>query len=401
MATEQELRLTAVAEGFDQAAGQVGKVTDAEKNLADAVENTAGSVGLGNQQFRDLVGVLRGIDPGVARIIDGFGRAIQLADALGKSNLNLKDTLGQVIGGFKQLSGSMTLLGAGGLVVLSIMAIAKALTAMREESERVTKALKAQQDALNALKGEEREQEQSIENIRDASRAGPFTAEQARAAADTRRRLQQRPELGFLEDEAINRTLATVGGASDSTAGGGAFDINQIARIATLVQQGKLDIGSKGQGQIEKALERFSGHLDAVLEREKLQGGSAAIKARAAEQVLQVGGSDLDFRKALKERFPAGTNFDRILEIVKQLEEPTQQLTKAESLGSSFTGFPVGHDELALARKVIDLKTELAKERVRPNVQNFYQQNMRNYGPDGPSQRRRITNGETDRIREG
>ena len=76
-------------------------------------------------------------------------------------------------------------------------------------------------------------------------------------------------------------------------------------------------------------------------------------------------------------------------------------MTKAESVGSSFTGFPVGDDELALARKVIDLKMELAKDRGRPNVQNFYQQNMRNYGPDGPAQRRRITNGETSRAREG
>ena len=34
-------------------------------------------------------------------------------------------------------------------------------------------------------------------------------------------------------------------------------------------------------------------------------------------------------------------------------------------------------------------------------INNFYQQNQRHFGPDGRSQRRRITNGQTDRTREG
>lgn len=167
---DQELRLTAKADGFDQAAQQVGKVADAEKKLGDAVSGNAGSTQLGNEQFRNLVGLLRDIDPGVGRLVDGFGRAIQFADALGKSNLNLKDILGQVTGGLSKMTGALALIGTGAGIAAGIALIAHAFADLKREAAEVHTELERQRKTLDDLARGRSTRAQEIENISDLRR---------------------------------------------------------------------------------------------------------------------------------------------------------------------------------------------------------------------------------------
>ena len=107
--------------------------------------------------------------------------------------------------------------------------------------------------------------------------------------------------------------------------------------------------------------------------------------------VFQVGGSDLDL-KGLVERFAkAGADTERIIALVKEaggtiggLEEVSRPRQRLQSEGRA-----PNREEEQVARQVIQV------------INNYDQQNQRHYGPDGPAQRRRITNGETSRTREG
>jgi len=432
---DQNLTLHAEASGFDQAAAQVEKITDAQyahalailtakdatdeqvasaKKLAETYQAQQQAQANTIKGLGDFTSLLNQALPGLGGWIRNIQSAARAAGVLGQSQTGLKDLFGQVTGAIGKNSSALLLLGAGGLVVAAIASITSALGKMREESERVTQAIKDQVTALNELKKTEGEQKQSVEDLRDKSRSGPFSAEQSRAAADTRARLKQRPELGFLSDESINAALAASGGASDA-AGGGAFGLDQIANLAVLTQSGKFEFDPNRSQEgnrkaIDRAFGRFAPQAQAIRDREARQSKDA--QAAAQSQTTSQGSSnEID---AFIARFARpGANIEAIREGVRQFgtssaldafESGPRQVTSPGPFGEQIPGtrvLPKGLDveDLPTVRAVLTEVEALNKKSrgtaAPANVTNIYnQQNARNVGADAHSQARRSRNGE-------
>ncbi len=118
---------------------------------------------------------------------------------------------------------ALKLLGAVGLVIAGIAAIAKAIRTMREEFERATSAIKAHQQALNELAGKRQERSNAIEQLTDAQKRDPVaSADEIRQLTTTAERISK--NFPDLDAGAVNRAVVASRGTG--------MDFEQVTDLA-------------------------------------------------------------------------------------------------------------------------------------------------------------------------
>ncbi len=312
----EKLTLTVGLDGKEETKRGLDEISDAQKKVSGDTDDASQPIeNLNDEQKKlnasssDYIGILTQINPVLGQLADGFLKSSNIAGDLASKNISLSGSFKKATEAIKGNAAALKLIGAAGLVVAAIFAITAALKAMREEAERVAKATREIIDAQTDLKQEAAANQQSIEAARDASGLTPFDETQARAAGNTFGRVRGKFDEGFLSDDAIKRTIAILGGASDFD-GGGSRSINEISQIAFLQQAGKLDLskvaGATGDTRIENALSRFSDTLEAAFGREAIQRGES-VKQAVAESKAEGSVADLE---ELAKKFTVGTGSD-------------------------------------------------------------------------------------------
>ncbi len=354
----EQLTIAAKALGFDESAKAVDVLTEAQKRLVDVqaqLANAKGSgsiaevAGLTQQQTKlteitkqlgteqktlnasesDYVQLLVAINPILGRFVDAGVKAARVAGEMAAKNID-------AVGAFKSLSGAaannaaaLKLVGAGGAVVVGILAITAAVRASREEHERNTRAIQDETDALDALQ-KQRDLETAEENRRSARRPdGPFSAEESRQAADARERLAGKVPSTSEESRARAVELA-----------GADADIERQKQLAILID-------NPGRGpapDFDAAAQLPQDRKDAFIDRLFQRRGNDAQDISARERDLQSesnvraldqagaqGGSTEDIQKFI-DRLP-GKAFEGA--DVERLAKVTQGLVGAEGRGLS------------------------------------------------------------------
>lgn len=155
----QDLKLQAKAVGFDQAAKEVDKVSDAQKGLTDKVDASSGAKDAATKATdklkaseSDLTSLLSQINPQLGAFADALFKGGKIAGDLASQQISLGGAMAKATGFIKANAGALKLLAASGAVVIGIMAIVRAIGAVREEADRATEAIKRQQDALNDIR---------------------------------------------------------------------------------------------------------------------------------------------------------------------------------------------------------------------------------------------------------
>ena len=323
----QDLKLQAKAVGFDQAAKDVDKVADAQKGLTDkvdgsgkAAEDQAESQQKSTAAASDYVAILSRLDPRLGALADSLLKATTITGSMDGKTVSLGDSLKKVTGFLNTNVGALKSFGA--IAVAVFAAVAAAVQAMVAELNQANQAIQSQMKALDELKGKERDQQQALEDLRDAMRQGPFSPEQSQAALQTLQRIRE--QFAFISEDAVRTAVAFTGGAAGQR-GGGPFSMEQIARTARLIQlPGKLELSegmrpASAAHVIGRALTRFGPELDEQFAREAQQ--RAEQRARAGVEVAQQGGSTLNLRERIERRAMEGADIDRLLRLAQELQD--------------------------------------------------------------------------------
>jgi len=441
---DQDLRLTATAAGFDQAANEVKKVTDAEKQLGDLINQTADKTKLSGDSFRELQSILNNIHPRLGSLAAGFSKALDLAGEFGQSNVKLGGILGSVTQAIKANASALLLVGAGGAVVFGINSIISSIQRMGEESKKATEELKRQREALDEIFRGRAERQQTIESISDTRRSGGLSAESAARAAKSAESVSG--QFRALDPEAVNIAAGHFGDAGLTN--------EQLAEAAFLIQTGrlKLDAGSSQRvnlRQLSRSANRFRPQSTDFFARETGQGqgtgtggaGTVAAKTAAIEEIRSKEPGTLsieDFIRNLPGGLVEGHDPKKLAEIVKGVADNRGLTLPAihypqnisNAVVDKFKGHSRGFAEfevqsVLLEREGIEanpsevriaefILQQLQKLGVFPgenfvgppapsgaagNVTNhFYQQNMRITAPGAAARRAAVTNGHTRSI---
>jgi len=316
---EQDLTIRAKAEGTEQAAADVEKISEATgrldgstKKQADATDAATDAQGKLNAAEEDYIGLLAEVSPALAQFADGLLKGSKVAGDFATKNIDLGKALGTATSAAKANAGSLALIGSGGAVLAGIVAINKAIKAQTELYERNTEAIKRRTAAENELKEAQREEAKSIEAVADARRGGGFDAETARAAAQQAERVGERvPDL----DTGSVTTAAGIFGDK------GLSD-RQLAEAAFLIQSGRLtpeptapaavnaQLLSEARGQGADAIETFFRREDAQ-EREQ--------RSTARQQATATTGASDALDRIIEAELGAGVDVERIRELVRHV----------------------------------------------------------------------------------
>jgi len=326
---EHKATVRAETVGAEQAAKDLDKVTQAEESLAgqtskagSASETAAKQADKFHASESDVVSLLTQASPTLGAFVDGMLKSGKIAGDLASRNINLKETFGSLSAAIKANAGALKLLGAGAAVAAGIWLIVRALNAEREAMERVNEEIKKRTAAQNELKGAERDRAAEIERLRDASRQGPFDEEEARAAKETAEDVKARAP--FIDEAAINRAVAAVGGREDR-AGGGRFGIEEIERLAVILERFGQEIdlaglsGERVDRQATQMLEYYAEKLDAIFAREA--GQRRESLQEAGKQAVSLGGATLDLEEFIKRYAPVGADTERLAQLLQQYSE--------------------------------------------------------------------------------
>ncbi|MEK6798029.1 MAG: hypothetical protein AABZ12_03610 [Planctomycetota bacterium] len=344
---EERLKLIAEALGFTESARAVDVLAEAQKRLAETsgkleTAKTTGSVSdvaaltKEQQKLGEAVGllgetsevagagmeqlqaVLRTIDPRLEGMVSRLGKVAASIGDLATQNVNLKGAFESVTTAISKNGSALALLGAGGAVAVGILAITHAVARMGEEFERVTAAIKRQQEAMNELKRAEQERRRGIEEISDTRREGGFTADQSRAATATAERIGKR--FAGLKPEAINEAVANL-------FGGEGIDDQALAEAAFLIQAKGLEFGEKDTaarrlGLFGRMRGREAEDVGIFFGRETAQ--KAATPAEALAELASPEGMTVDIEKFIQDLpglLARGQDVGKVAEIVRVLRD--------------------------------------------------------------------------------
>jgi len=273
----------------------VARLAQEQKNLTFVVDSLGQKQGEVTAGERDWMGVLRRLSPQIAGFIDGLTKSAKVT----------KDLADQ-----KKLLSSV-----GAAVIPIVVAIAAAVRAMAAEFAEANKTIRDQAKALDELASKQRERQQSIEDIRAASKLPVFTPDEARAAAVTAGRIGE--QFPFIDQGAVNRAVAF---------GAGLFGMDQTARLARLIQLGPESLKlteqmrpAAVQREINNELKRHRARLDQDFATEAAQ--SAEGKARVSGEIAQMGGSTLNLRERIAARALEGMDIDKLVELAQKVED--------------------------------------------------------------------------------
>jgi hypothetical protein len=396
------------------------------KDGGTASEKAAGSQDKLNASSEVYVSLLRRIHPALGNFVDSIIKGSKVAGDLAQEELSLGGVLGTVAEAVKGNAAALALIGAGGAVVLAINLVASAVRKMREDFEAATKAVKALADAQTELRKGEAGEQAAIEALRDKFKAGPFSAEQARAAAATAGDISGRPEYAFLSSDAIQQAIAAVGPRVER---GGTRSLDEIVRIVTLIETGRLAI-EPGKTQaaidsrIDRALARSGDGVTAILAREAEQARELTLKAAGAAQFPGQSREAMEFFAGRRARGTAAdaTTVMELATIIPELRGRIERVLSLEGpegrakletelreqLGrTAVFGKPFTDEEFRQAQQLVSELTTAAREMRRASEATRDAADQLKYGkqttvnnigrmtyPDARSQRDATNNGE-------
>jgi len=440
---EQTTRLTmlATAAGFDTSAKAVDVLAEAEKKLKDTnaeleqakLTGTLAEVDALQQRQQSLEKVIDGVTSSQGRSTathqDWFNVLRQVSPELANYAQEVFHA-GKVT---QELGDKRTVLSLLGAVAVPIfIAIAAAVRSMAEEFAQATAKIREQAAALDELKKQEQDQQQSMEDARAKTKLGPFSDEQSQRALETFQ--QVREKFPFVAEDAIKNAIAFTGGAAGER-GGGAHSLEDIARLARLIQLGPTSLTltqdmrpASIEREITQELQRHKQSLDQQFATEAAQAAERA--SRVPVEVAQQGGSTLNLRDRIAARAPEGANLTHLIELMQSLgskegleffarrmqmaesgESPTMWLIKTLASGAGLLGIDVGklspkftatQSELTTLRGVFDeMNAELRRQtevlrggKAGVHIET-YQPNAKNFGADALSFKRRSISGES------
>lgn len=290
---EQKLTMKVEAEGAKQAADDLQKVAEAQRDIGEATKQAADQAkpaGSGDDdatKIKDtaeateelkveeqaLKDVLNQIHPAFGGLLDAMGGATRLAGRLGTANLSLSGILDKVTGAVKGNRDAFMLLLAGGAVVAGIMAIVKALQMMAEAAEAGRKATEKLADSQTALAEKRRELREQLDD--DLSRRGTAT----QASLDQAVRWAQVAQRKGFDEAGVQAAGLLAGTASTS---------EDVVAAAALIEQGKLDPTAEGALDRLKALRASPEGQAAIKQQTEFRADVSSIGADAAAALQQL-----------------------------------------------------------------------------------------------------------------
>lgn len=312
----QKLTLEAVARGFPETAQAVDAVAEAQKRLIENAKE------LEQAKLSGATGEVARLTEEHARLTEIVGRAKPKQDGLNESHGHFERVLRSVHPALGEVAAILERYGGvASVAAAAIMGISAAVRTMREELQAATKAIDAQHKALNQLKEQEGERQQDIENQRAGSKLGPFpSAEASDAAFKTFQRIREK--FPFIDEEAVAKVVSRTG-AEKGLAGGGAFDIEEIARAARIEQvtPDHLNLDKVRPASLEyrvrRALERDKAALDTTFSVEAEQ--KARGQAKSLTEGQQQGGSTLNLEEIIRRHAPEGADIDALVKLAQRL----------------------------------------------------------------------------------
>lgn len=333
MRTTEELVLTAKAMGFDEASAAHDVLAKAQEKLAETSKSLEEARGSGSiRQVADLtkeeeklqqtVGLLSGKNEQASGSMANFGDQLRRVHPL--------------VGDFISVLSRYNSVAA--LVGVAIAGITAAARNMREEFERSTKSVRDQADALTTIKGQERATQQSIEDTRATSKAGPFRTPEKSSAAMTRFN-KVREQYPWITDEGAVANAAAF-------ASGDEYSVEETARLARLFQLHPDKVKAISRvpapalpGFIRGRLTRNAPELDKTFQLETAQ--KYLGEQLAGAQLTRDGGSTLELQDALAKHAPPGAKLNFLAELAQELKSVERVDEISSRLGAGL-GVPAG-----------------------------------------------------------
>ncbi len=288
---ERDVKLNASVEGADKSAEDIKKISDAQRGIGDAAQESAQKTTDASTASQDAAGstqelrleqdalksVLSSIHPALGGMADGLINMIKLTGQLGEQNVNLGGILKGVRKGIKGNSAAFKTLLAGGAVVGGIIAIAKAWELVKASIEEATKATTNFQATQDELADRRRSTEEKLaESLSLSGKSTPENLERAVKLAEQARR------SGFGESGiSAAGIIAPAGGSLEDTKG-----------LAAAIERGLVDPNDPNALEVFKNVASTDEGLSSINEQANFRKQTAsheALRKRALQQVESFG----------------------------------------------------------------------------------------------------------------
>lgn len=426
---DQELKLRITQAGAAEVAESLRSVQGAQQGVAASATQAGTAASAAAPKIGGLGGAgqsaSKGVDELQAELQNFFAaipggeritRIIRLMNMLGDGSVSVGGAARTATSLLSKMSGSLTLLAAGGAVVAGIWAISAAMRSIGEEARRNEEAIKRQTEALNELIKKNRELGQSIEDVASQRPGGGFDARQAEAAAQTGADIRDR--LPFIEQSTLAQVLGIFGGASERE-GGGARSRDELERIAVLLRQKRIELEpTKGMAPlnaaVDRALARFAQQIDIDIGRERQQRGESERMAR--EEAASPEGSSVNLQDFIRRTLGpdiAEEDVETIVTLLKATSggraldersrtgryiDPVTALALRNRMGGVYLADvprdPKTNDFGFVSNQMLELM-DIVRRALERQPATYNQQGSRYYGPDAASRKQRTVNGES------
>jgi hypothetical protein len=365
-------------------------VSDALEQQSRNTEKAGGELTGLTTRTQDFVGLLNKLDPSLGAVAASMSRATRIAGELG-------------IG-----------LAEVGVAVTAVYALHNAWVQTTEAIKAATDALKKQIEAYDELRQKRDEQQSDIERIAEGRREGGFsTPEESRAAQVTAEQIGQRFK-GALEERAVNRVVALLGGQG--------LSVDQLAEAAFLEQTDRLNLEAKQSAHL-----RLSAFNRASRKGREFFDRFAGLEEAQAHSREQPPASTFDIKKflaALPGEMVRGADPELISLVMRELRAAGEQAAEPSwtpGLGAMPpSAIPTGDPEamrwllggrpgmeglrtedVNIAMQIMRMldnvaqKLDRAADTMERQPSNVTISGNKFVGPDADSFMRRATNGET------
>jgi hypothetical protein len=349
---DQELRLKATAEGFDEAAGKVKAVDDAQKQVAStttkgikATEAATAAQDKANVSAETYTALLSRISPGLAALFDGMVKGTKIIGDLATQQLSLRGVMSKTAGVIRANANALKLIGAGGAVVAGIMLIVRAVNQMKEAFEKVTKRIKEQSAALTEATRNQREATQAY--LDDAAARKPRGGDTVETLTREAAAAKSIADRFGLTGERRAKALA----AGRMVAGLG-LEQEQLRDFMLASSQARqaLEIGPGVSEPVARArVGRWTARrTDEIARAEKQAREDAAYERERASHELRAGGGGTAYLESFLRR-TQGMGAEEAAERAEQLQRigaATPEELRSRRTGQlvpGFSGMPAGY----------------------------------------------------------
>jgi len=431
---ESGMKIGVRAEGTDKASKDLKSVADAQQEVTGKVGASATQSAAASEATKkltasesDYLETLRRINPAIGDMADVMFKGLKIVGSLGAKSISLTGILRRLTGVVKANAEALKMLGAATVAGLGFMALAKAISYVRSESEK----LRMELEALKAEKTTEQEEviagQRKITRIARGRREGGFAAEEE---AEAHRIYKAIVDVGRVEDlDAAKNNIASLVGLFTGpeieklTLGGVTIDVAaregvREARARRALESEQIAERETRERERVRAARSRSG-VEArreVRSDDPLQGlayfneitsaAAAGLESKVVEDVVRRAMKLRDLYAEAEEEYertgkPTGLMLKRPLREAADEGRLPDELVKqaAEHFSFAKLGWIGGPSELEkdAAARIIRRLDSYTTANAGPQtvIHDHRQFNCKNVGPDSRSRQRATVNGET------